>query len=68
MKRTKKIEIGALIGIIIIGYTIGLSVILNNNTNSNSVKVVGFPDFYTKTEDYFITRIGDIPDIDELSY
>ncbi|MFX1415756.1 MAG: molybdopterin-dependent oxidoreductase [Promethearchaeota archaeon] len=28
----------------------------------------GFPDFFTKNEDYFVTRIGGVPDIDRETY
>lgn len=66
MRTKKATKIGVIVAILIIGLIIGLFAISNSNTNSNNV--VGFPDFYTKTEDYFITRIGDIPEIDEHSY
>ncbi len=29
---------------------------------------LGFPDFFTKNEDYFVTRIGGVPDIDRDTY
>ncbi len=29
---------------------------------------VGFPDFVTETDDYFVTRIGAIPELEEASY
>ena len=66
MRKKKTTLIGAIVGILIIGLFIGSFTFLIGNTNSN--EVIGFPDFYTKTEDYFVTRIGDIPEIDEHSY
>ncbi len=31
-------------------------------------QLTGFPDFFTKNEDYFITRIGAVPNIDRETY
>ncbi|MBY8990695.1 MAG: molybdopterin-dependent oxidoreductase [Candidatus Lokiarchaeota archaeon] len=47
--------------------------ILINITSSNLYKLrktgsEGFPDFITANDDYFVTRIGDIPNIDPESY
>ena len=65
--RTKElIGIGVLAAIIIIGSSIGVFLISSNIFNSNRAN--GFPDFYTQTEDYFVTNIGQIPEIQEISY
>ncbi|MFX1558288.1 MAG: molybdopterin-dependent oxidoreductase [Promethearchaeota archaeon] len=55
---------GAILASLVIGYFIILNLILNIATTYSGE----FPDFYTKTEDYFITRIGAFPVIDEQSY
>ena len=66
MRTKKKFGIGAFIAIITFSLIIGLITILNSSGDSN--RLGNFPNFYTKTEDYYITRIGDIPVIDEHSY
>ncbi|GAH42698.1 unnamed protein product, partial [marine sediment metagenome] len=66
MRKKKLVGLGALVGVIVIGLAVAIvPLIINNSLNDN---ITGFPDFYTKTEDYFITRIGAIPEIDESSY
>lgn len=65
--RTKKIVgIGAITFIIIVGLIIGVS--LSIYDNSSITNEINFPDFYTNTEDYFVTRIGAIPEINEIDY
>jgi len=67
MKTTIKIVgIGAIIGILIIGLVVVLNLI--PDTNSSSYNLSNFPDFYTKTDDYYVTRIGTVPNIDGDNY
>jgi hypothetical protein len=66
MKKSKLGGIGAIIAVIIIGLVVALNPILESN--SATYNLSDFPDFYTKTEDYYITRIGPVPNIDEDSY
>jgi hypothetical protein len=47
-----------------ISILIGINFIFQNNNNIES----GFPDFITNNEDYFITRISSIPEIDAINY
>lgn len=66
MKTRKIIGVGAFSVIAIVGLIIGLTPIsFFNHYTEGSIE---FPDFYTKTEDYFITRIGAVPEIDENIY
>ena len=69
MRKNKLVGIGAIVGVILVGLVVGLVVgfylVPNYNPGVNDIE---YPDFYTKTEDYFITRIGAIPEIDENSY
>ncbi|MFX1346983.1 MAG: molybdopterin-dependent oxidoreductase, partial [Promethearchaeota archaeon] len=60
------IIIGAILAFLVIGSITLIN--LNLNNVSNTTDSGDFPDFYTKTEDYYITRIGDVPIIDEQSY
>lgn len=66
MRKKKMIIIGAILAFLVINSVIMLSIILDNF--STTIYSGDFPDFYTKTEDYYITRIGDVPIIDEQSY
>jgi len=67
MRYNKNNGIGiVVVVIIIIGSFAGLILISNNYTDSNTVN--SYPDFYTKTEDYFVTHIGAVPEIRESSY
>jgi DMSO/TMAO reductase YedYZ molybdopterin-dependent catalytic subunit len=55
--------------IIIIGLGAGILIGINLSNSDNSVKPSGdFPDFITKNEDYFITRIGPVPRIASSTY
>ena len=49
-------------------FLIVLSTLLSCTSSQFSVKVSGFPDFITSNEDYYVTRIGEIPEIEALSY
>ena len=66
MWKKKLAGIGAIIGVILIGLVIGLNPFLNDNSYLDDV--IDYPDFYTKTEDYFVTRLGAIPVINEYDY
>jgi DMSO/TMAO reductase YedYZ molybdopterin-dependent catalytic subunit len=61
--RTKIILSIGLVGIISVGI-IGALIYLDTNTAINPQ----YPDFITSNEDYFVTRIGDVPNIDESTY
>jgi DMSO/TMAO reductase YedYZ molybdopterin-dependent catalytic subunit len=62
----KKTYFVLVIAALLIGASLVISniIILNNKSNINR----GYPDFITKTEDYFISRIGNIPNIDPKNY
>ncbi|MFW9970825.1 MAG: molybdopterin-dependent oxidoreductase [Candidatus Odinarchaeota archaeon] len=49
---------------ILIGTSVYLTILINVNQKSSD----GFPDFITKTSDYYITRINDVPNINPDSY
>ena len=66
MRKKKIVGIGAIIGVIIIGLVIVFYPVPNNNSDLDDL--INFPDFYTKAQDYYITRIGAIPEILEHSY
>ncbi|MHA2038277.1 MAG: molybdopterin-dependent oxidoreductase [Promethearchaeota archaeon] len=52
-----------LILILGVGLIIGISFLSSDNSGYNS-----YPDFITKNEDYYITRIGTVPTIDSNTY
>jgi len=66
MGKKKIAGIGVIIGVIIIGLVVVLNPIFESN--SGTYNLSDFPDFYTKTEDYYTTRIGPVPNMDEDSY
>lgn len=66
MRRKKLVGVGITAIILTLSLIIGFSSLFINS--SDIANEIDFPDFYTKTEDYFVVRIGDIPQIDELSY
>ncbi|MFX1490134.1 MAG: molybdopterin-dependent oxidoreductase [Promethearchaeota archaeon] len=66
MRKKKVIIIGAILAFLIIGSVVVINLILNNV--SPTTYSGDFPDFYTKTEDYYVTRIGSVPVIDEQNY
>ena len=64
LTRKKSFILGAtLIIILVIGLIIGVSFLFSNNSGYN-----GYPDFITKNEGYFVTRIGTVPTIDSNTY
>lgn len=61
----------AIFGILILGISLSLSIILGLNflfQDNDNLEKSNFPDFITKNEDYFITRISSIPQIDPDGY
>ncbi|HUV09198.1 MAG TPA: molybdopterin-dependent oxidoreductase, partial [Spirochaetia bacterium] len=48
--------------------TLILAVLLSCSSEKLALKEGGFPDFITSNEDYYITRIGDVPKIDAATY
>ncbi len=49
-------------------FLIVLFALLSCTSSRFSVKESGFPDFITSNEDYYVTRIGEIPEIEASSY
>ena len=66
MRKSKLGGIGIIIGVIVISLVIILSPLQNNNQYIDNV--ISFPDFYTKTQDYYVTNIEGIPTIRESDY
>jgi hypothetical protein len=66
MRKNKLIITGVIAGVILIGLVIGLSPLSYNNDDVDNA--INFPDFYTKAQDYYVTRIGAIPLIHENDY
>ena len=66
MRKSELGVIGAIIGVIVVSLVIVVSPLQNNN--QYIANVISFPDFYTKTQDYYVTRIGPIPAINENDY
>ncbi|MEE9379729.1 MAG: molybdopterin-dependent oxidoreductase [Candidatus Lokiarchaeia archaeon] len=66
--KEKKPYRALIIVVILIGTSliIGFTFLINENPSSEDRE--GFPDFITKNEDYFITRIGNIPNINPDTY
>ena len=65
MNKNQKIFSGAIITIVVVGVLwIGANPI---STPQNDV-TSPFPDFITANEDYFVTRIGSVPDINRDTY
>lgn len=60
----KPILVSSLIIIIGVSVIIGIYTLNSNNTFGLST----FPDFITKNEDYYVTRIGSVPQIDTNTY
>jgi DMSO/TMAO reductase YedYZ molybdopterin-dependent catalytic subunit len=58
-----------LAGFVIAMFVFSVSLIITDPLSpQQSVDLSEFPDFITKNEDYFITRIRDVPEIDRDSY
>ena len=56
-------------GLLIIGVVVGSLVIYaNQDFPEPTGDLTDFPDFFTKNDNYFITRIGGVPYIDRDSY
>ena len=66
MRKSELGVIGAILGVIVVSLVIVVSPLQNNN--QYIANVISFPDFYTKTQDYYVTRIGPIPAINESDY
>lgn len=64
MNRNQKILSGILITIVVVGLAFGL----NPNPLLQNDDLSEFPDFFTKNEDYFVTRIGTVPNINRDTY
>jgi len=66
MNKNRKIFSGAIITIVVVGVLlIGANPISENPQNDVTSP---FPDFITANEDYFVTRIGSVPDINRDTY
>jgi hypothetical protein len=65
MERKRIIPVGlVVIMVVIVGILFGMNLNPNLTQNTDSQ----FPDFFTKNEDYFITRIGYVPTINRDTY
>jgi DMSO/TMAO reductase YedYZ molybdopterin-dependent catalytic subunit len=64
--RDNKKPIIAFTIVIIIGFSVIVGIYFLNSNNSSGR--TNFPDFITKNENYFVTRIGSVPQIDASSY
>ena len=64
MNRNQKILSGIILTIVVVIVLIVTYPVPRTETNEPSE----FPDFYTKNEDYFVTRIGSVPSIDRETY
>lgn len=64
----KKIHIVLIIISILTGISLIIGIPILTHEKSSEQYVEGFPDFITKNEDYFITRIGDVPNINPDTY
>ncbi len=62
--RNQKVFIGAFVMIMVIVGMIIITTIPGQPPSDDA----DFPDFYTKNEDYFVTRIGVVPSIDRNTY
>jgi DMSO/TMAO reductase YedYZ molybdopterin-dependent catalytic subunit len=65
MNKSQRILSGVMITVVV---TVTLLIGMNLWSTGQSDDSSEFPDFFTKNEDYFITRIGDVPDIDRDTY
>ena len=65
MEKKQKIVSGLLIIAVVVG---SLVIYANQDFPEPTGDLTDFPDFFTKNENYFITRIGGVPYIDRDSY
>ncbi|MFQ5833662.1 MAG: molybdopterin-dependent oxidoreductase [Candidatus Thorarchaeota archaeon] len=65
MEKNPKVLAGALITIVVV---VGIVITANPWSPAPGTVSAEFPDFITKNEDYFVTRIGAVPDIDRDTY
>ncbi|MFX1559842.1 MAG: molybdopterin-dependent oxidoreductase [Promethearchaeota archaeon] len=64
MNRIKIILVGAVITVVVVAFVVGVSLLPEIPSTDQDE----FPDFFTKNEDYFVTRIGAVPEIDRDTY
>ena len=65
MEKKQKIASGLFIITVVVG---SLVIYANQDFPEPTGDLTDFPDFFTKNENYFITRIGGVPYIDRNSY
>jgi hypothetical protein len=65
MERNQKIVSGVVIAIVIVG---SLVIYASQDFPESTGDLTDFPDFFTKNENYFVTRIGSVPNIDRDLY
>jgi len=65
MEKNQKIVAGLLIIAVVVG---SMVIYANQDFPETTGDLTDFPDFYTKNENYFITRIGGVPYIDRDTY
>ena len=66
--KQKKYYLILTIALIFFGASVFIRIGFENNQNSSDNNIDGFPDFITKNSDYFVTRIGNIPQINPNTY
>jgi DMSO/TMAO reductase YedYZ molybdopterin-dependent catalytic subunit len=65
MEKNQKIVSGIIVAIVVVG---SLVIYANQDFPDQDVDLTDFPDFFTKNENYFVTRIGNVPIIDRDTY
>ncbi|MHA2027128.1 MAG: molybdopterin-dependent oxidoreductase [Candidatus Thorarchaeota archaeon] len=65
MDKNRKILAGLLVTIVVV---VAFVFLINPNSIPSIEVSQEFPDFFTANEDYYITRIGDVPTIDRETY
>jgi len=66
--KEKKIHITLIIIFIFIGIGLIIGIPIMTSEKPSEQNIEGFPDFITKNEDYYVTRIGDVPNINPDTY
>ena len=63
-----KLYLVLVIAFVFFGATVFIRIAVENVENSSENNGDGFPDFITKTSDYFVARIESIPQINPITY
>lgn len=65
MEKNQKIVSGIVVIIVVVG---SLVIYANQDFPEQNIDLTDYPDFYTKNENYFVTRIGSVPNINRDTY